>query len=70
MEKIIKINNTLAVEIRHFVQEKTMFKSRDVVQIEMAENNDICIKRHGTKMSEREKRLQALLSCATPANLY
>lgn len=70
MVKIIKINNSIAVEIPHFIQEKAMLKAGDVVHIELTEKNYIRIKRHGAKTSPRLLRLHALLSRVTPENLH
>lgn len=70
MAKVINMNNKIAVEVPKHILEKAMLKAGDVVKIEMTENGNIRIKRHGTKTSPRLERLHALLSRVTPENLH
>lgn len=51
MAKVIKMQNSIAIEIPQTIQDKTGIKVGDYVKVEVTEHGNICIRRHRNETS-------------------
>jgi len=70
MAKVIKMQNSIAIEIPQTIQDKTGIKVGDHVKIEMTEHGNICIRLHRNETNHRRQCLNELLSRVTAENLH